>query len=145
MPGINHFIENLKAVDFEDVIKGVMSDTQTELVTAQQKQMLSGKTATGGKIGKYKSKSYRKFKFSMNVLAGYGNVDLRLTGEFQRNIKVYFFSRAFFFKSTDEKNQKLTQDYGEDIFGLNDKSSNSYIKETLTPEGRKRIRQMILK
>lgn len=141
---IDKLIQNTQKLNFNQIIGDVLHDSSQSLVFAQQKQMLRGETVEQGKkIGKYKSKSYRKKKFDMNPLAGYGNVDLKLTGIFQKNIKIYFFSTSFFFTSTDSKTKKLTGDYGEDIFGLNPKSRKPVIKEDITPKGVQIIKNII--
>lgn len=142
---IDKLISNTKALNFDTIIGDVLHDNSQSLVLSQQQQMLRGETAEAGKkIGKYKNKSYRKKKFEMNVLAGYGNVDLRLTGIFQKSIKLYFFSKSFFFTSSDSKTKKLTGKYGEDIFGLNPKSRKPVIKDTVAPNATEVIKNKIL-
>ena len=133
MAGINRLISNLKSIDFAEAIADTLQKHSTELVGEQQDQWLHGENSQGEKIGKYKNKIYRRKKFDMNPLAGYGNVDLRLKKEFYRNTKVYFFSRSFFFTSTDDKKEKLTAKYGEEIFGLNKKYIKKTSKEIVQP------------
>lgn len=145
MATIDKLIRNARQIDMERTVSDTMHATQGELVDAQQEQMLGGKDSEGERIGKYKNKYYRRKKFNMNPLAGYGNVDLRLTGEFYRNIKIFWFSSSFFFESTDEKNDRLVEKYGEDVFGLNKKSRKGYVRDVLTPEGRRSIKAQILK
>lgn len=145
MATISHLIRNAQNIDIREFVKNTMHTTQMQLVTEQQQQLLEGKRSDGQRIGKYGSgPRYRRLKFNLNPLAGYGNIDLRLKGGFYRGIKTYFFTTAFFFKSTDWKNDILTKEYGEEIFGLNTKHIKIYAKETLTPLGRERIRKLIL-
>jgi hypothetical protein len=129
--GIRQLINNVKRLDVKDVIKEAVVKSEPKLLELQKKQWLRGETSiTGTKIGKYRSgKYYKRKKFNMNSLAGYGNVDLRLTGEFHRNTKIFFFDTSFFFKSTDWKHEKLTKDYGERIYGLNSKSIREVTKD----------------
>jgi hypothetical protein len=142
---IDRMINNVKSLNFNEVIGNALHKSSDDLVIAQQQQMLRGETAMQGqKIGKYKSKSYRKKKFDMNPLAGYGNVDLKLTGIFQKNIKIYFFSESFFLTSTDSKTAKLVGAYGEEIFGLSPKSRKPIITKKIAPVGRLLIKQHIL-
>lgn len=143
MAGINKLIKNLTAVDFEQAISDALHDNAPALVKEQQDQMLHGENALGEKIGKYKNKYYRRKKFDMNPLAGYGNVDLKLKGEFQRNTKVFFFSRSFFFNSTDAKRDKLVGSYGEEIFGLNKKYTKQTSKDIVAPEATLRVIKQI--
>jgi hypothetical protein len=145
MATIGRLINNLNSVSINTVVRDTLASNQDGLVAAQQKQMLQGKNSAGAIIGKYKNKKYRALKFNMNPLAGYGNVDLRLKGEFQRNIKVYFFSTSFFFKSTDSKYERLTEKYGEIIWGLNKKTTQEVSKKTIAPSARTAITKLILR
>lgn len=136
---IDQLINNVKKIKPLQIIKDSMAATESRLIEAQQLQMLSGKTSEGKLIGKYKNPKYAIKKFNMNSYAGFGNVDLRLSGEFQRNTKVYFFSTAVIFKSTDQKTPKLVDRYGEQIFGLNADNIKFYSFNYLTPEANKRF------
>lgn len=134
-------ISSMKSLNFTEIIKEVVSDSKDDLVDIQKKQMLRGEASDGSKIGKYKNKYYRRKKFNLNPLAGYGNVDLRLTGEFQRNIKVFFFSDSFFFESSDSKSIKLQEMYGEEIYGLNVKSDKIVAKDIIQPKANQKIQE----
>ena len=110
---------NLKSIDFEVIVGDALEKHKQKVIDYQQLQMLEGKKADGTQIGKYKNQYYANKKFMMNSLAGWGNVDLRLTNEFQRNINVRFFSKSMIIFSTDSKMETLVDKYGPDIFGLN--------------------------
>ena len=63
----------------------------------------------------------------MNSLAGFGNVDLKLTGDFQFELFVDVRADTFVIDSADEKSQKLKSKYGEMIFGLADDYSDRFV------------------
>ena len=79
-------------------------------------------------IGKYKNAKYAQMKFAMSSLAGYGNVDLKLTGDFQSEIFVDVRNDIFVISSADSKDNDLTQKYGDNIWGLDDDKTNQLIE-----------------
>lgn len=139
-------ISKAQKIDFNQIVSDSLYAISPQLVKAQQVQMLRGENALDKKIGKYKGKAYRNKKFNLNPLAGYGNVDLKLTGSLHREIKIYFFSKSFFFNSTDPKTEKVIGRYGgaEAVFGLNKKFTKQVTFDYLTPEGIKRITKQLL-
>lgn len=135
---IKHSIQSL---NFERIIGDALVLQQKQIIEYQKAQMLHGQTATGDKIGKYKNKDYARKKANLNPLAGYGYVDLRLHNEFQRNITIRFFSDSYVIFSTDSKAEKLVQDYGPNIFGLNAEFIDDFAETFLNDE----IQQQIIK
>ena len=137
---------NLKSIEFNKIIQEGIFETKNEIVEYQKGQMLRGLKSTGAIIGKYKNKDYAIKKANMNPLAGINNVDLRLTGEFQRNIKLKFFSSSFEIFSTDWKFEELSNKYGNEIFGLSvpyrAEYSELYLAEKLTKKIKNHINGM---
>lgn len=111
--------ERFRGLNFNTIVGDALEAQKAELIEYQKAQMLHGENVDGKKIGKYKNPNYARKKYNMNPLAGYGNVDLRLEGEFQRNINVRFFAESFVIFSVDWKAEKLLDAYGQAIFGLN--------------------------
>lgn len=141
MGTITRLIKNHSRINIAELVKEAVEDNKEDLVLSQLQQMIEGRTATGKKIGKYKNKKYKQKKFDLNPLAGYGNVDLKLQGYFHKGVKVFFFSTSFFFKSTDWKNDILTEKYGEDIWGLMPKKIKYISIKKVKPLVIKRILQ----
>jgi len=65
----------------------------------------------------------------MNGLAGFGNVDLILTGAWSNSLFPIKKGDGFFFDSSNDKNSELISKYGLDILGLNQKTFNKIQKE----------------
>lgn len=141
--GINKLIENMMNLDVKATVADAVDATKTEIVAYQQGQMLRGKDRFGGQIGKYKNPDYARRKANQNPLAGYGNVDLRDKGPFQQNIKVVTFIDSVQIFSTDEKNEDLTEKYGEKIFGLSPEFAGEYAQLYLTPKANSLIKDKI--
>ena len=70
-------------------------------------------------------------------------VTLRDTGSFHENMFVVFDSEGFYITSGDEKTDKLTAKYGDEIFRLTDKNFNRIIRSHVRKELTKRIKQII--
>lgn len=132
--GIDDMINNVKGLNFKEILKDSFIDTESDAIRLQREQMLRGENSEGNKIGKYVNKTYSKKKAAMNPLAGAGNVDLKLTGEMQSKItfevkdeEVVFFSADNTLTDMgDGKVEFLVSFYGEVIFGLNLKSRQMY-------------------
>lgn len=134
---------NFKALNFTDIVSEALEKQKAEIIEYQKAQMLHGENVEGKKIGKYKNMDYIRKKANMNPLAGYGNVDLKLTGEFQRNMNIRFFADSFVLFSNDSKAEDLVSKYGPTIFGLNagfiKDFAEVYLNEELTKQIHKRI------
>lgn len=144
MPGIQQLIDNVSAISFNQVIEEAIEQTAPELIKQQQAQMLTAQNSDGGVIGYYASPAYKARKLAANPLAG-GKVDLKLTGDFQRSIFVDPRLGSVVIDSGDSKAGMLIEKYGENIFGLNDKSMANYNPEHLAPAANKIIAQKINK
>lgn len=145
MATIETLMNNLSAVDFNEVIEGSVAGTARELAQAQRDQMLHGKNAEGDLIGKYRNPAYARKKYEMNPLAGFGNVDLRLKNEFQQDIIVDARERAAVIDSANEKTEQLIKKYGKNIFGLNKDYAGEYAVTVMGPVATKEIIQQIHK
>lgn len=144
MATIGHLINNLKAVNFNEVIEQAVEITAKDLSRKQQDQMLHGLNAEGDKIGKYKNPRYAEKKYAMNPLAGKGNVDLKLTGAFQKDIVVDAREISVVIDSADVKSAMLQKKYGK-VFGLNKEYAGSYASQQMGPAATKIIISQIHK
>ena len=88
----------------------------------QATQMLEGKNSKGLQIGHYRppTGAYAEMKYGKNSLAGKGNVDLKLHDNFYKGIVATLMGDDISVKSTDSKYKKLTDAYGQEIWGLDD-------------------------
>ena len=79
----------------------------------------TGKTPNGDLIGFYRSEPYALDKNKQNSFAGFGNVDLILTGSLWKGIQIDFTSQtqAEVF-STDSKFDAISEKYGDYNFNL---------------------------
>lgn len=96
-----------------------------------KQQLFAGETAEGGSTGEYASKSYAKYKSQLNPN---NVVDLFVTGNFYDGFFVRIVQNGFEIDSKDNKRAKLVSKYGKDIFGLNQESRETLIKEVVLPE-----------
>ena len=117
----------LRRLDVQFELESALIDTDNDYVALQKDQMLHGLANDGAQIGKYRSDDYAQKKSSMNALPGYGNVDLRYTGDFQSGIFAEARSDGFVVDSLDQKSNMLMEKYGDRIFTLEDNHKQQYI------------------
>jgi hypothetical protein len=144
MGTISRLIANTQKVSMQGVLEDSFDATKKEMIRLQKDQLLHGERADGKKIGKYRSPSYAKKKHAQNPLAGYGNMDWKLTGELHKEIFADVRENSVVLDSADPKTGKLIEAHG-DPFGLTEKNSGAYAKDILAPEAVRRIRNQILK
>lgn len=145
MATISQLIRNIKAMEVRDVIQESIDDTKQALVRLQKLQMLFGERSDGKKIGKYRSIPYAIRKQTINPLAGFKQVDLRLTGDFHSGLFADVRDDKVVFDSLDSKTDILLDKYGEKIFGLNKKNASEYSLNHLAPVAVNNFRKKILK
>jgi len=133
MPSINDIRRKLANIDVTGAAVEAIELSEPEILREQRIQLLEGKKANGQPIGKYRSLKYAAKKAQQNPLAGFGNVDLNLTGAFQSAVFLSVTSTSFIFESPDEKTAMLIGKYG-DPFGLSYASRVIVINERLRKE-----------
>lgn len=127
-------LNDIKAFDLMATVTDVIQKTNDGYIEKQQAQMLEGK-GKNRNIGRYWNPTgvYAQFKSSLNPLAGLGNVDLRLTGAFFDGMELKLTGQDIDIFSTDSKAGDLTEKYGGQIWGLNEKRQNEYNEEVFLP------------
>lgn len=121
----DRFVNLLTAIG--DVIMHAYKDTEGELIDLNRSQMMDGSTATGKNIGEYSA-------FTKEIKAAKGQqtqwVTLFDEGDFQRAMKIETLNEQFVtINSSDWKTEKLTNKYGNDIFGLTPANTKIYARE----------------
>jgi hypothetical protein len=112
------------SINFDELVNKSFHENETIIADMQVDQMRHGLAGDGKTIGEYQTtpggslSDYAKAKYAQNQLAGQGNVDLILHGDFTSGIEIKYEQLYIQPYSTDEKNDKLIKDYGARIFGL---------------------------
>lgn len=104
-----------------------MIQTKDQLLNVQRDQMIHGISSQGDGIGLYRSEEYADKKYEQSPLAGYGNVDLRLTGDFYNAMKATPVEEGLAIYSTDKKAKGLEEKYGASIYTLSKLYKPKYI------------------
>lgn len=127
--------KSLKSVNVKDTAISAMVATVDAYVELNRKQMQAGK-GKNQNIGRYRNPQYAQFKASLYPDAGPGNVDLRLTGDFQARMKGEIAGEEIMVTSEDPKTEKLesSDKYGTNIWGLNAGTQPTYNEEHFLPE-----------
>lgn len=133
MAGLTDLVKNFTTLNIKREIQIGVEKTAKQLADKQRDQMLHGLRSTGKQIGKYKNKGYATKKFSQNSLAGFGNIDLRDKGDFQRDILIDARDEGVVIISADSKTEELIGTWGENIFGLTDENAAEYSGKNLAP------------
>lgn len=132
MRTINNLLQSALKLNITDVALNAMATNEEGYKLLQKDQLLHGLRADGGLIGKYRSEAYANEKYAQNSLAGFGNVDLRLKGDFYSAIQVSTAADGFIIEDTDSKAAELEAKYG-DPFGLEDSRKSSFT-QVIQPE-----------
>lgn len=119
-------------------------ETKEDYIELNIDQLKRGKRSDGTQIGTYFSPSYALDKFEKNPLAGLGNVDLILTGDFTNALDIAARGTSFEEFSHDEKFSMLKQRYGNNILGLTAENLYEfYRKESFLPNLMPKVRKLI--
>jgi hypothetical protein len=97
----------------------VLIDKNQSLKEAKINEFEFGLRPNFTKIGIYLNNNYAHKKYLLNPLAGYGNVDLILTGATVNSLFTVAKTGRFVFDSSNSKWNNLLSKYGNDIEGLN--------------------------
>lgn len=143
MATIEALMNNLNAIDFNQVIELSVGDTKEELKNYQQQQMFYGKRSDGDNIqrldGKYEVYAPLTEYLKRRKGQPTDRVTLRDERDFYKGIIIKPTKNSVMITSTDLKTAKLVAQYGEEIFGLNEEYAGEYSSRDLAPVATKRI------
>lgn len=112
----------------------VEADKNRELRKAKINELEFGLMPDRSNIGFYASDDYAMFKNNLNGLAGFGNVDLILTGAWSNSLFPIKKGNGFIFDSNNDKNEGLLEKYGSGIASLNQGTFNRIQKIYYAPD-----------
>ena len=115
----------------EDTIDRQMFRKEKWIREKIRKRWLLGKDPDGNIIGLYASEDYANEKFSQNSMAGFGNVDLTLTGSLGQKIQIGGFNNEYEIFSKDPKFDDITEKYGDYNFNITDEERKELFDEIL--------------
>ena len=116
----------------EDIANEVIIKAESEIKGLKEQDFLEGDIYGDGSLRSYRAPGYELFKASLNPLAG-GAVDLILTGAFVNAMFIDTPNKnAYHFGNSDSKSDKLENQYGKGIFGLNQNVFDKFQKEILS-------------
>ena len=135
--------KRFNALDLIEEAGAAIDQTRDQLIEKQKDQLLHGFNSKGERIGKYKSAKYARVKNQMNPLAGLGNVDLKVKGDYHGGLFVDVRTDSYVVESGDEKSGDLEKKYGKKTLGLNKDSLEEYVPNDLQPVFIKNIRKKL--
>ena len=106
----------------EEYFKRAIVENQEEILDLNIAQLDAGQDALGNLLMEYASEEYAQFKKALGSKAPFGIPDLKLEGDFREGFVLLVEGNEFRIDSTDEKAFDLSNKYGQDIFGLQEKS-----------------------
>lgn len=110
----------------------------------KRKEFLLGVNPDGTQIGTYRDFDYAQGKNYQNPLAGFGSVDLILTGNFQRSLYIRTTSPGkFLFTNQVDYGNDLIRKYGNDILSINQDEFNRIQIQFILPDLRKFIKRKL--
>lgn len=123
---IDKLIENIEAIDFNEIIEVSVDQTAKQFIETQQDQLQHGINSRGEKIGKYRNPAYARIKNAMNQLPGLGVPDLKLKGDYYREMFIDARANFVVIDSADSKAGELFKKY--DALGLAKEFVPQYLK-----------------
>jgi hypothetical protein len=132
MRTLSSLIQAVESLNLDNLMVKSMDQVSPTYLEQQKEQMSYAVKGTGQPIGKYGTAWYARKKNQMNPNAGYGNVDLKLTGSFYEAMEAKAQPEGMNIDSTDQKSQMLQQIYGNDIFGLFGKWKEPFVQKLQT-------------
>lgn len=112
----------------EKQLEQIVKLNSKQILDLNKQQLFEGVDSSNKSLGKYKSKWYAAFKKMLNPN---GVVDLYLEGGFYTG---FFIKRLKFpiqIDSRDYKRNKLVEQYGKNIFGLNQESKRIFARDII--------------
>lgn len=107
----------LKRLDVDAATEVAFELSEEDFARINREQMTEGFGSDGSRFKKYANPTYAAKKQAMNPQPGYGNPDLKLTGSFQRQLRVDVDGDKVRIYSLDEKSAMLEKKYPS-AFGL---------------------------
>jgi hypothetical protein len=121
-------LENIKKINLNEILKRSLNKTKDKIVEYNIEQLDIGEYSTGKKLPEYSAVSVEVYEKQP------GSITLYDTGAFYEGINVKTRGDSYLISSSDSKNNMLIDDYGDDIFGLQEGSKQYYVEYTLEPE-----------
>jgi len=117
---LNKIITSFRNVvpQLEKEVFDQLSNYRHEIVSLNKGNLSKGLNQDGANLGTYSNFEYKK---------RWSPVDLYLTGEFHKSIKVVFKQKSFEIFSSDKKKRWLIPKYGADIVGISNKNLFKYV------------------
>lgn len=145
--GIKQLAVNAKGLDLRALALRIFDGgyIKTAIVDLNLDQLDEGQTATLEKLRpKYRNVSYALQKQTLNPKPGYGNPDLKVTGDFYEGFKAELRGHILEIYSTDYKAPKLEQKYAN-IYGLTPDNFTELIDQVILPELQKGVLNELLR
>jgi hypothetical protein len=108
--------------NMDELIDRAVFDNEEEIIDLNTAQLSKGKDSLDQLLDEYASEEYAKFKKFLGSEAPLGTPNLKLEGDFYRGFKLEKDGDNYILFSVDEKSDRLTFKYGNEIFGLTEKS-----------------------
>lgn len=107
----------------DNVLRDMAKENDTKIVYLNQKQLKRGEKSDGSRIGTYLPYTIEK-RLSKGLQVRF--IDLFYTGQFQNKMFVEARGLEYFIWSKDWKSDMLADRYGDNIFGLQEKSLEEF-------------------
>lgn len=105
----------------EEVVITEMYQSEDKIRKWITDRWTTGMDSNGNLIGFYRFEDYAEYKYALSSLAGFGNVDLTLTGAMGRAIEIIGFDGEFEIFSTVGYYDEIVEKYGTLQFNITDK------------------------
>lgn len=126
MATIREMLGRFESVNLRETVPAIIQEQESVLVGYNKEQLQLGFDKEGERLQPYRGLIYSFDKNKMNPKAGFGNPDLKFSGDFYRGFNADVDSKSILIDSSDIKSESLKKKYGENIFGLSKESKSRY-------------------
>lgn len=126
----------------EPIVDSAIIETEKELLDLLRSQLSHGEKGDG-QMPLYMNEKYAEYKQRIGSEAPFGIVDLKLTGNFQRKLRLIMTKKGARIRSYDKKKSELLNHYGKEIYELNVENQSFYFREILFPLIIKKVKDVL--
>lgn len=115
----------------EDIVDTQMYENEKWIQNTIKERWVLGLKPDGSIIGLYANEDYADEKYKQNSKAGFGNVDLTLTGSLWRGIQISGFNDEYEIFSKDSKYEDIVDKYGYYNFNITEEEKKNLFDKIL--------------
>lgn len=128
---IEELSKNVAAFDVESELDKIIQKNDKVFIDANKEMLYSGIDSSGQSLGDY---APRTIEYKKKKGQPYDSITLKDEGDYYKGKSIINLNNEWSIKSSDWKQEKLENDFGMGINGLDQKRTSEIIDDILTPQ-----------